>query len=275
MEATVWRNCDTIPMLTISIVTFNPDTNEFRATLAALSDALAPFDPTSVAITVIDNSSEDTISAIIEEQLPNWKTRVMHGQGNIGFGRGHNLALSDMGEFHLILNPDIQMDHLALRNAIDFMQTHPDCGLLSPRAFWPDGTRQYLCKRYPAIFDLLLRGFAPKSVRRFFDKRLKRYEMRTETQNDIFWNPPIVSGCFMLFRSNVLTKTGGFAPEYFLYFEDFDLSVRSSRISKIAYVPSVEIIHMGGHAAKKGHWHIWQFFRSSIKFYRDNGFRLI
>ncbi|TMU95776.1 glycosyltransferase family 2 protein [Brucella haematophila] len=262
-------------MLTISIVTFNPDINEFRATLAALADALTPFDPTSVVITIIDNSSQDGVSAIVEEQLPGSQTRVIHGQGNVGFGRAHNLALSDMGEFHLILNPDIQMDHLALRNAIDFMQKHPDCGLLSPRAFWPDGKRQYLCKRYPAILDLLLRGFAPKRIQRFFDTRLKRYEMRVETQNDIFWNPPIVSGCFMLFRREVLVKAGGFDPGYFLYFEDFDLSVRSSRITKIAYVPSVEIVHMGGHAAKKGHWHIWQFLRSSVKFYSDHGVRLI
>jgi len=262
-------------MLTISIVTFNPDINEFRATLAALADALAPLDPTSVVITIIDNSRQDSVSAIVEEQLPRWQTRVIHGQGNVGFGRAHNLALSDMGEFHLILNPDIQMDHLALSNAIDFMQKHPDCGLLSPRAFWPDGKRQYLCKRYPAIFDLLLRGFAPKRIQRFFDTRLKRYEMRVETQNDIFWNPPIVSGCFMLFRREVLVKAGGFDSGYFLYFEDFDLSVRSGRITKIAYVPSVEIVHMGGHAAKKGHWHIWQFFRSGLKFYKDHGFLLV
>ncbi|MBA8841618.1 glycosyltransferase [Ochrobactrum sp. RH2CCR150] len=275
IETAARQDLNKTQMLTISIVTFNPDLNEFRATLAALATALAPFDPTSVVITIIDNSSQDSVSAIVEEQLPGWPTRVFHGQGNVGFGRAHNLALSDMSEFHLILNPDIQMDHLALRNAIDFMQAHPDCGLLSPRAFWPDGKRQYLCKRYPAVFDLLLRGFAPKSIQSFFDNRLQRYEMRMETQNEQFWNPPIVSGCFMLFRRDVLVKTGGFDPRYFLYFEDFDLSVRTSRITKIAYVPSVEIVHMGGHAAKKGHWHIWQFLRSGLKFYKDHGFLFV
>ncbi|KAB2730345.1 glycosyltransferase [Brucella anthropi] len=275
MESTVQAASKAIPVLTISIVTFNPDINEFRSTLAALADALTTFDPTSVAITVIDNSRQDSISAILEEQLPSWQKRLIHGQGNVGFGQGHNLALSDMGEFHLILNPDVQMNHLALRNAIEFMQKHSDCGLLSPRAFWPDGKRQYLCKRYPAVFDLLLRGFAPKGIQRFFDNRLQRYEMRAETQIDIFWNPPIVSGCFMLFRSDVLINMGGFDPGYFLYFEDFDLSLRTSCITKIAYVPNVEIVHTGGHAAKKGHWHIRQFFRSCLKFYWVHGFRLI
>ncbi len=273
MEYVAPLEFDTVPKLTISIVTFNPDISEFRATLAALAAAAAHFGNTSVAITVIDNSSRSSVSEIIEEQLGGLRTKLIHGQGNVGFGQGHNLALSSLGEFHLILNPDIKMDHLSLSNAIDFMQTHPKCGLLSPQAFWPNGKRQYLCKRYPAVFDLFLRGFAPSSIQKFFEKRLNRYEMRSETQGDIFWNPPIVSGCFMLFRSDVLKKTGGFDPRYFLYFEDFDLSLRSRAITKLAYVPFVEIIHMGGHASKKGRWHIWQFLLSGLKFYKRYGFR--
>lgn len=262
-------------MFTISIVTHNPNLAEFRTALFALNHALAHFDPDAVAITIIDNSIDDLISSIVKEQLANWKTKLITGHGNIGFGRGHNLALSEIGDFHLILNPDIEMDRCSLLNALDFMRNNPDCGLLSPRAYWPDGVRQYLCKRYPAVLDLLLRGFAPKLIQKLFDRRLSRYEMRLETQNSIFWNPPIVSGCFMLFRGSILQKTGGFDPQYFLYFEDFDLSIRSGRITKIAYTPDVKIVHTGGHAARKGRWHIWQFFRSSLKFYKTHGFRIV
>lgn len=244
-------------------------------TLSALAGALSLLDESSVAITIVDNSSEDRISPIIETRLASWKTKLINGHGNIGFGRGHNLALADVGKFHLFLNPDVKTNRLSLQNAIGFMQANPDCGLLSPRAYWPDGKRQYLCKRFPAVFDLVLRGFAPKSIQKTFDSRLSRYEMRLETQNEVFWNPPIVSGCFMLFKGSVLKKTGGFDPQFFLYFEDFDLSIRSGHITRIAYNPHVKIIHMGGHAAKKGWWHIWQFFWSSLKFYKMHGFRLI
>ena len=41
-----------------------------------------------------------------------------------------------------------------------------------------DGTTEYLCKRYPAVIDLALRGFAPRFVRALFRRRLDRYEMR-------------------------------------------------------------------------------------------------
>ncbi|MBO1041462.1 glycosyltransferase [Brucella pituitosa] len=262
-------------LLTISIVTFNPDFAQLRKTLSSLSTALGQLQTDSVCITIIDNSIKDSISAFIESNFEHLPIRVVHGQGNIGFGRAHNLTLDDMGEFHLILNPDIELHPEALINACAFMEANPRCGLLTPHSQWPNGDRQYLCKRYPAVFDLLLRGFAPKALRSFFKKRLAHYEMQAETQEEIYWNPLIISGCFMFFRSHVLKQTNGFDEAYFLYFEDFDLSLRVHDFADIAYVPNISIIHAGGHAAKKGMWHINTFVRSSMLFYRNHGLKII
>ena len=80
--------------------------------------------------------------------------------------------------------------------------------------------------------------------------------------HDVLWDPPIVSGCFMLFRTDVLQQLEGFDPRFFLYFEDFDISLRAGRVSRIAYVPQVKVVHHGGHASRKGWRHIWMFGRS-------------
>ena len=84
---------------------------------------------------------------------------------------------------------------------------------------------------------------------------------------------PIVSGCFMFFRRDVLDAVGGFSPDYFLYFEDFDLSLRVSKVARIAYVPAVRIVHHGGDAARKGLKHIWMFTRSAVTFFNTHGWR--
>jgi GT2 family glycosyltransferase len=262
-------------LLTVSIVTFRPDIPVLRVTLATLATALGPLDRSRVEIFIIDNSEAETVPAVVAETLAGFTTRILQGHGNIGFGRGHNLVLPQVGLFHLILNPDIEMEPTALIRSLEFMRGHPECGLLSPLAFWPDGTRQYLCKRYPAAFDLFLRGFAPQGVKRLFAKRLARYELRKETAGPVFWDPPIVSGCFMFFRGQTFRVLRGFDPRYMLYFEDFDLSLRSARYARTAYVADVEVIHAGGHASRKGFWHLRQFLGSSLIFYRNHGFKIL
>ncbi|MFB8341305.1 glycosyltransferase [Brucella cytisi] len=273
------NNCDSNvnqkQLLTISIVTYRPDIIELQNTLDSLIRALDKLDRNSFSVVIIDNSDLDSVSSLLTKHYTKLPWRVIHGQRNIGFGRGHNLALKEMGDFHLILNPDIELHPDTIMNALAFMNANQRCSLITPYAQWPNGERQYLCKRYPAIFDLMLRGFATKRIRFLFRRRLARYEMQQQTQDKVYWNPPIVSGCFMFFRSSILEKTNGFSDEYFLYFEDFDLSLRVHEFGEIAYVPTVRIVHAGGHAARKGLWHIRNFVNSSFRFYKRHGIKLL
>lgn len=263
------------PLLTISIVTFNPDFDELKKTLDSLRNALNEFAPGSFSITLVDNSASNRVVSFLQCNYPRFPITLIHGHGNIGFGPAHNLGMQQKGKFHLILNPDIELDPNALVNALAFMRNNESCGLLSPYASWPNGQRQYLCKQYPSVFDLILRGFAPKAIRALFSARLARYEMQAETQNAVCWNPPAVSGCFMFFRSTILENTGGFSDQFFLYFEDFDLSLRSRKLADTAYVPTVKVVHAGGHASKKGGWHIRVFVKSAMTFYRIHGLKIL
>ncbi|WP_247875303.1 glycosyltransferase [Ochrobactrum sp. Marseille-Q0166] len=262
-------------LLTISVVTYRPDLKQLQNTLDSLILAVNSFDIDDYSITIVDNSDKDSVSSFLMANYADLPWRLIHGQGNIGFGRGHNLVLETMGKFHLILNPDVELYSDTILKAISFMNVNQDCGLITPHASWPDGERQYLCKRFPAIFDLLLRGFAPKPLQFLFRDRLQFYEMQSETQCDIYWNPPIVSGCFMFFRSDILREAKGFDERYFLYFEDFDLSLRVNKLTKIAYVPQISVVHAGGKASKKGLLHIQMFVKSALKFYWKHGFKLL
>ena len=144
---------------------------------------------------------------------------AINSSANTGFGAGHNVAIAkEESTYHLVLNPDVLMEPDALAGAIRFMQDNPAVGLLVPRVLDPDGKPSYLCKRYPSVLDLVLRGFAPGWVKQRFRKRLHHYEMRDVTQSETVMNIPIASGCFMLFRTEVLKRLGGFDERYFPVF---------------------------------------------------------
>ena len=152
------------------------------------------------------------------------------------------------------------------------------CGALAPAVVDATGARQYLCKRYPAVFDLALRGFAPRALRRLFEQRLARYEMRDVVDVDPPRDAigvPVMSGAFVLAKRDAIDRTGGFDPRFFLYFEDFDWSVRLNEVARNAYVPSVNIVHHGGGAAGKGLRHVLWFVASAFKFYAKHGWRWI
>jgi GT2 family glycosyltransferase len=84
---------------------------------------------------------------------------------------------------------------------------------------------------------------------------------------------PVMSGSCMLLRRKAIDATGGFDPTFFLYFEDFDWSVRLNRVTQSAYVPSVRVVHHGGGAARK-HWrHTAYFGRSAVRRFNKNRWR--
>lgn len=268
--------------LSCSIVVFRPDAGILRKTVLSLVAAADRCRHAgTIRLMLVDNDSNATEANMakllgeVRDRLDAFEVVVMSGHGNVGYGRAHNLAIAKSDcDYHLVLNPDVVLAEDALARAIGFMEGNPECGVLAPRIFDERETVQYLCKRYPNVVDLVLRGFMPAPVRRVFRERLDRYEMRDVIGEDVIWDVPIVSGCFMLFRRAVLARLGGFSPKYFLYFEDFDLSLRANRMTRVAYVPQVQIVHFGGQAAKKGWRHIAMFVRSAVTFFNQHGWKL-
>ncbi|CAE6923380.1 N-acetylglucosaminyl-diphospho-decaprenol L-rhamnosyltransferase [Paraburkholderia nemoris] len=264
----------------ISIVVYRPDAELLAGTLASLAVACGELrrERPELAVTVCLVDNGGLIDAqvdvdLLEEQGISYS--VVSGHGNVGYGRGHNLAIERAtSAYHLVLNPDVDLDPAALVEALTFFERHPDAGLLAPRIGDENGGLQYLCRRYPTLFDLFVRGFLPHGVQRYFRRRLSRYEMRDViNEREVVWDPPIVSGCFMLFRTDLLKRLAGFDPRYFLYFEDYDLSLRAHDVARIAYVPSVRVLHHGGGASRKGSAHLKMFAASAFKFFNRFGWK--
>lgn len=275
--------------LQVSIVTFRPDLRLlercFRKLVLAIGAAREDGAVRTVALALIDNTGDRAIAQgvvrLARARFRDARVQMtyLHGHANIGYGAAHNLVLHGSGaDYHLVLNPDVELAPDALAVGVRWLAEHPDIGAVSPEVVGTDSRRLYLCKRYPAAFDLLLRAFAPRAVRALFRRRLARYEMRDVIDPDPareIIDIPAMSGACLLVKRAAIDATGGFDPGFFLYFEDFDWTVRLNRITRTAYLPAMQALHHGGHAARKGLRHIAWFIRSGIRFYRKHGWRLV
>ncbi|MEO5694468.1 MAG: glycosyltransferase family 2 protein [Usitatibacter sp.] len=269
--------------LSVSIVTFRPEPRLFARALAslvvAIEEARRAGELSQARVAVIDNSppecGEDVTQATQAWPASAGTLEVISGQGNVGYGRANNLAIARaQTDFHLVMNPDVELEPAALRESLRAAREHPEVGLVAPAVYGDDGERQYLCKRYPSVWVLFLRGFAPAPLRRRFAGAINRYEMRDLIGETYVGNVPLASGCFMLARTPLLTRLGGFDPRFFMYFEDYDLSLRVGRESQVAYVPEARIVHHGGEASRKGLRHVAWFTRSAWRFFATHGWKI-
>lgn len=268
--------------LSISIVCYYPSNFELDTAIDSLITAIRRSTIESSSITLIDNSETNELDlaqfARFSESLQstNCELRLVQGQGNVGYGAGHNLVIAKSNAtFSLLMNTDIQVDIDALLEGFNYLEANSDVGAVSPSATFDSGDKQYLCKRLPTVFDFFLRGFMPGFVKNLFSKRLANFEMRELSETEPTKDIPIISGCFMLCRTEALQRVAGFNEEYFLYFEDFDLSMRLNEQYSLAYLPDMKITHHGGHSARKGFKHIKLFVQSANRFFNTYGWRII
>lgn len=275
--------------LTVAIVTYHPDAawldRTFRSLATAVAVALEAGTLEVVDIVVIDNAASNATTPQLTtlrkacNGIAHVRTHALAGHGNVGYGRGNNLGFAQYGnhEFFLVLNPDVEIDRDAIRAGVEHLRQHADCALISPAATAPDGQPLYLLRRAPSVAGLLLRGFAPAFVLRWFSRYLASYEYRAPGDPPFDTDlpqPVTASGCFMLMRSNAFRAVDGFDSSFFLYFEDFDLSLRLKKVGELVRIGACRIVHAGGFAANKGAHHRQLFMRSAIRYFNKHGWNL-
>lgn len=240
--------------VTASLVLYKPDLAVLERTLLAMQKAAEVARqsiPVSFEVTLVDNSDDQSLFSKIEHwlndiapRLPDWKVRVLKAAGNLGYGRGNNLAIDQVdSDFHLVINPDVFVDADALLQCLHFMEAEPGVGLLSPAVFGEDGERHFLCKRHPTLFVMFLRSVAPSILDRLFGSVIRRFEMRDCDYEKAIHPLEYPSGCFLFFRTRVLKQIGGFDPGFFLHYEDADIGRRLLAVARSVYVPQVRVVH--------------------------------
>lgn len=241
-----------------SIVLFNHSYAQIERTLNSL---LA--EPEIEKIVLVDNGGCEWA-----QSLNNPRILVLKSQKNLGFGHGHNQAMSaslSKCEYFLICNPDVYFESGVVSFLVNECRNN-NYKFVSPPIRYADGARQYSCKLLPTPFNLFLRRFIPSIAK----KMDQQYEIHHADFSKSF-SVPSVSGCFMLISSELLETLNGFDERYFMYLEDVDLCRRALEYTDIMYCPGKEIIHEFGKGSYKSTSLLLCHIKSSVLYFNKWG----
>ena len=220
--------------LSVAVVSYNSE-NEILNVIKSVTENTKQIEYT---LTLIDNASTDKTVEVVKSAYP--EVNIINAGENRGFGAGHNKMLGTDSVYHAIVNPDITFEGDVLAGLCAYLDGNPDTALVTPQILNPDGTVQHLPKRRPTKRYMILGRLSRyiKVFRGVRDEYTRANENITEPTEIEF-----CSGCFMLMRTELFNKIGGFDEKYFMYMEDSDLSDRIRQYGKIIYNPEFSVTH--------------------------------
>jgi len=194
----------------------------------------------SMEVIVVDNKSDDPTINKLEERFS--KFRFIHNSINGGFANGCNLGSKNAsGEFLLFLNPDTVARESEIEKLLNVARKNPNYGIVSCRQVNERGKESVASGPFPHLFNLT--GFQ----RSFFN----RHKPRTASRTPDITFPDWISGSVVMIRSDVFKKIGGFDEDFWMYFEDVDLSRRVRNIDlEVAFCNNITIEHNHGGSSR-------------------------
>lgn len=199
----------------------------------------------ALRLLAVDNASTDRSAEILRRYFS--CDVFIQNRVNVGFGRANNQLLEHVrSDYVLLLNTDAFVSPETIAVTVDYMDSHPRCGILGVRLTNRDGSLQPSRRKFPTPFTTFLRR---SELERWLPVPAARHDLEEDhaTVADCDWVP----GCYYLVRRAVLDDIGLFDPRFFLYFEEVDHCRRARSAGwTVTYLPSTSVVHIGGESAK-------------------------
>jgi len=231
-------------------------------------ESIKQFTDENFSLYVIDNASADKINDILKGKFD---ANYIDLDENIGFGKGHNKVLDKIdSKYHFIINPDIMINRDTIKNMCRFMDENPDVAIACPKVMHPDGSIQHIAKRKPSLMALVARRIHLPFLKKVEDRYLAK-----EMDQDTAFEVDFCTGCFFVIRTDVFKEIGGFDEDYFLYFEDADITMKAKQKGKAYYAPSATVVHFWHRETASSGSRFMTQLKSMFIYFKKWGFKLI
>lgn len=250
----------TRPQISVIIVSYNC-LHVLRFALDTLRQAMRNV---AAEVIVVDNASADGTADFLRGHYP-WVRLLEHS--NDGFGVANNVGIAAArGRIIVLLNPDTIVPRTLLADVADHFERHPGSGAMGVRMI--NGRGRFLRESK--------RGYPSVGAAFFKVTGLWKLNRRSATLNAYYLGNisefgqgpvPSLPGAFMAFEASILERTQAFDENYFMYFEDTDLSWRMHNCSTgNIYRGDITIVHFKGESTPARLFYIRHFYNALRRF---------
>lgn len=254
-------------VLSIIVVNYNSS----GSILSCLQSIRNWLERMSYELIVVDNHSTDNSCQLVQEKFRD--LCLVQNSENRGFARAVNQGFGrTRGKYLLILNPDVTITPGSIDRAIDFLNCHPEVGLLLPKLVNPDGTLQFSCRTFYNFPTLLFRRTPLGKI--FPNHQIIRKHLMMDWNHEEIREVDWGLGACIFLRREALKGQNLFDERFFLYFEDVDLCFRLKKEGwKVLYYPEAVMVHAHARMSAEGFFNRakWEHFKSLIKFCFKHG----
>lgn len=233
--------------------------------------------PYDFELIIADNNSTDDSEKLINEISVKYKEiKSIFLKEKISFSEANNIGFNNStGEYILIMNPDIIFTEPLLEKLISDLNGSDNLGAVSPLLIGSDGEfqRAYF-QRYPSLMQFVLFysifGNAFKNNQKLVNKYQNNGDINTLSGK--IENTDQIPCAFFFTTKNVFEKAGRMDKNYFLFFEDVDLSYQVNKNFRLGVDTKLKVRHLGGASFKTAddYWLYGRFIMSMIIFFKKN-----
>ena len=200
-------------------------------------------------VIIVDNASTDrSLDGLEQLDLP---IQMIRNSVNKGFGAACNQgAAVSNSDYILFLNPDTRVAEDSIDRAASFMDksSAQKVGVVGIQLVDERGKIQRSCARFPSQINLWC---SILGIDKLVKSPLTSY-MMTEWHHDNTQAVDHVMGAFYLIRNELFRSLQGFDENFFVYFEDLDLSYRVHQAGWSSYyLADTRSFHKGGGTSEK------------------------
>ena len=246
----------------VSIIIVNYNTLEL--TKNTISSVIGKTKDLNYEIILIDNASTDGSVEFFEKEYKD-KIIFIKNNKNLGFGRANNKGIEiAKGKYIFLLNSDTLLINNAIKILFDYMEDNHNSGVCGGNLFDLElkPTHSFV-EELPSLKTEI--NILKRAISKLTGGNKKRKDFN---HSNIEKEVGYITGADMMIRKSILDRVGLFDKDFFMYFEETELTYRIKKLGyKIMSIPTAKIIHLEGKSTIFKEKKIRMFLESKYKYF--------